>query len=84
MDIDAIVWGFFDLVSEYLSDIGTELKGVDWCRCLSRITLQSGSHETLWEEEGRYPERVGHALMEPLAEELHSRYQVWHPGAEWL
>ena len=84
VDVDAIIWSFFDFVSKDVLDVGGELEGVDRCLRLSCVGLQGGGHEALWEEEGRHPVGGGHAFKEPLADELHSRDQVWDPGAEWL
>jgi len=84
VDVDAIRWRFLNLVSKDVLDVRTELKGIDRCLSLSRIALQGSSHEALREEEGWHPERGWSSLVEPLGEELHSRYQVWDPGAQWL
>jgi len=72
VDVDAIGWSFGDVVSKDLSDVGLECEGVDRCCRLSCVALQGGGHEALWEEEGRHPVGGWLALIEPLAQELHS------------
>lgn len=84
MDVDAVIWWSFDFVSKDFLDVGAELEGVDRDLRLSCVSLQGGGHEALWEEEGRHPEGSRCALIKPLSKELHSRDQVWDPGAEWL
>lgn len=53
--VDTVLWCRLDSCCEVLQNIGLEDQGINRSLSLSGVSLERGCHETLWEEECRYP-----------------------------
>jgi hypothetical protein len=53
--VDTVLWCLLDSCFEVRQNIGLEDQGINRSSSLSGVSLESSCHETLWEEECRYP-----------------------------
>lgn len=53
--VDTVLWCLLDSCFVVRQNIGLEDQGINRSSSLSGVSLESSCHETLWEEECRYP-----------------------------
>ncbi len=81
MNVHTITGWLVHSILEVIKNVSLKGQGVDWCRCLTSIGLESRCHETLREEEGREPESHWGAIVQPVGDELETQEEVWDPRA---
>jgi len=64
--VDTVLWCCLDSCCEVLQNVGLEDQGINRSLSLSGVGLESGCHETLWEEECRYPVCYWWTLVQPF------------------
>lgn len=85
VDHSSIFWLFSDILICHCVVIDVaEGELVDSDGVLSGVVLESGSQESLWEEESGHPEDLWSSIGNPLVQEVDSVVTVLNPGSQWL
>jgi hypothetical protein len=84
VDVDALGGHVADVVFGEVANFAAEHQSVDGDHGLTGVGLHGCSHETLREEEGRYPVRVHCASVYPFPEEGDSFDEIGDPRTKWL
>ena len=66
MDVDANLRYILNFIAHHFQDVSPEIKRIDWFAGVTSVSLHSGCHETLREEECGYPECLRWSLVNPV------------------